>query len=299
MTTTAHHHDGRQFSRDLAAMERVAMGRRRALGLFGGVGATALLSGCGGGSSDSSSSTDTVTVSTSTPTPTPTATATGSNSSACVAYASETRGPYPGDGTNQSSGVSSNVLVESGVVRSDIRSSFIGTSTVTAEGIVVTFTIQLADVNNACAALEGYAVYLWHCDIDGDYSLYGKPQESYLRGVQVTDSTGQVTFTTVFPGCYDGRYPHMHFEVYSSIGNATNGSYALLVSQFAMDADTCAEVYATSAYAASTSNFNGVSIGSDNVFGDNSDDQIDAMTVTFSGDVTNGYTAVATVGVAT
>jgi protocatechuate 3,4-dioxygenase beta subunit len=38
--------------------------------------------------------------------------------------------------------------------------------------------------------------------------------ESYLRGVQVTDSNGQVTFTTIYPACYSGRWPHIHFEVF-------------------------------------------------------------------------------------
>lgn len=291
-----HEHDGQQLARDLARMERIAVGRRRALGLFGSAGATALLAGCGG--SDSSGSA-TTTVSTSTPTPTPTPTSTGSTSSACVSYASETNGPYPADGTNTSRGLSSNVLVESGVERSDIRSSFLGTSTTTAEGIETTLTIRLANVNDSCAALAGYAVYVWHCDVDGHYSLYDLPSESYLRGIQVTDENGECTFTTIWPGCYNGRFPHIHFEVYSSLDNATSGRYAVLISQFAMPDEQNQEVYATSAYSSSKSNYSGESISGDNVFGDNTTAQQEAMTMTATGSVSEGYTAVATVGVAT
>ncbi|GGD77746.1 dioxygenase family protein [Croceicoccus mobilis] len=297
---SAHHGSG--LAEDLERIERIRLGRRRALGLIGAGGGALVLAGCGGGETSSSSSSS-VTVGTGSSSSSSSSSGSSSSSSSssgstCTAYATETRGPYPGDGTNQSSGETSNVLTESGIVRSDIRSSFLS-STTTAAGIAVTFTITLADVNDSCNALEGYAIYLWHCDADGNYSLYSEPGESYLRGVQVTDENGQVTFTTIFPGCYDGRYPHMHFEVYSSIDKATNGSYALLVSQFAMEADACDDVYATSTYSTSKSNFAKITTASDNVFGDNSDAQIEAMTVLFDGNTTDGYTATATVGIAT
>ena len=131
----------------------------------------------------------------------------------CVVDASETAGPYPGDGSNTAPGNTSNILEESGVVRSDIRASF-GTSTNAAEGVPLTLKVKIGDANNACAALPGYAIYLWHCTNDGRYSLYTAPDENYLRGVQVADADGYVTFTTIFPGCYPGRWPHMHFEIY-------------------------------------------------------------------------------------
>ena len=163
----------------------------------------------------------------------------------------------------------------------------------------MTFTITLVDANNGCAALAGYAIYLWHCDRDGRYSLYDLPAESYLRGLQVTDANGQVTFTTIFPGCYSGRYPHIHFEVFTNTANATSGRYARLISQFALPSAACTTVYASTGYATSQSNFRSTSIASDNVFGDNSSAQIAVMTMAMSGDATNGYTATATVGLAT
>src|SRR6476619_5132975 len=108
----------------------------------------------------------------------------------------ETGGPYPGDGSN---GV--NVLTESGIVREDLRSSF-GDASGVAEGVPL--SIQLKVYDNGTDGLTPYAgaaVYLWHCDREGRYSLYsdGVTGENYLRGVQETDANGVVTFTSIFP----------------------------------------------------------------------------------------------------
>lgn len=278
------------------------LSRRRALGLFGLAGGTAVLAACGADELASSSSS----TSTSTPTPTPTATATPtptatatSTPSACVSYAQETNGPYPADGTNQSNGATSNVITNASFVQSDIRTSQIN-STATAAGIEMTLTITLADVNNSCAALAGYAIYVWHCNAEGDYSLYDLPQEDYLRGVQETDANGQVTFTTIIPGCYNGRYPHIHFEVFSSLSNATTGRYAQLISQFAVPKDQLASIYAAnSAYSSSINALNNTSINSDNVFGDNTTAQKEAMTVELVDNGDGTYSASAIVGIAT
>ena len=70
--------------------------------------------------------------------------------------------------------------------------------------------------------------------------------ENYLRGMQATDSNGQVTFTTIFPACYSGRWPHIHFEVYPSLATATSVSHMVKTSQIAMTEATCDEVFATS-----------------------------------------------------
>jgi protocatechuate 3,4-dioxygenase beta subunit len=184
-------------------------------------------------------------------------------------------------------------------VRSDIRSSFVGTSTTTAAGVQVTITLTLVNVNSACAPLAGYAVYIWHCDAAGRYSLYDVPAESWLRGVGVTDANGRVTFTTIFPGCYAGRWPHIHFEVFSSLATATGGRFASLIGQLAMPSATCSTVYnGSSTYSSSIANFSRVSIASDNVFGDNTSAQIAQQTPAMSGSVSAGYTATATIGLA-
>jgi protocatechuate 3,4-dioxygenase beta subunit len=290
------------LAHDLQAMAALA-NRRRALRWFAGAGTAAMLAGCDGGSSASS------TGSVVTPTPTPAASATATpaatatptptaSSATCVADPAETEGPYPADGTNSSRGTTSNVLTATGAVRSDIRASFIGSTTV-AQGVQLVLTLTVVNVNASCAPLAGYAVYLWQCDRDGNYSLYGLPNESYLRGVGVTDANGQVSFTTIFPGCYDGRWPHMHFEVFSSLANATSGRYAILTSQLAMPTAAATAVYSgATGYSASVSNFSRVSLNSDGIFGDNTAAQIAAMTPVMTGSVAEGYTGTATIGIA-
>jgi len=195
----------------------------------------------------------------------------------------ETAGPYPGDGSN---GV--NVLTESGVVRSDITTSF-GDASGVAGGVPVTVRLKVYDLNGEdVAALSGAAVYLWHCDRDGNYSMYSEAvaDENYLRGVQETDVKGRVEFTTIFPACYAGRWPHMHFEVYQSLDEATSYKNKLRTSQLALPQDVCDVVYATDGYDQSVSNLAGVSLDSDGIFSDGYSLQL----ATVTGSVADGYT---------
>src|SRR5215471_21726120 len=241
------HHAGLQ--QDLQMMVERNLQRRQALAWLLAGGSAALLVGCGGGSSSASTGGSGTSSSSSSSS---SSGGTGT-SSACVADASETNGPYPSDGSNTVNGMVSNVLQQTGIVRSDIRSSF-GSSTNTTGGVPLTLTLNLVNSNNSCAALSGYAVYLWHCTRDGLYSLYsnGVQNENFLRGVQVTDASGQVKFTTVFPGCYAGRYPHIHFEVYPSLAMATLYTNRVLTSQLALPRDVCSSVYQNAAgYSAS------------------------------------------------
>jgi len=287
------------LAHDLQVINALAS-RRRALRWFAAAGTGALLTGCEGGSASESGTLVTPTATPSTAaTPTPSASATPTPSAGCVADPVETNGPYPADGTNPSNGLTSNALTAANVVRSDIRPSFIGSSTAVAAGVEVTLTLTVVNVNSACAPLAGYAVYLWHCDRDGHYSLYDLPNESYLRGVGVTDANGEVRFTTIFPGCYAGRWPHIHFEVFSSLSNATSGRYAALVSQLAMPAAACSDIYNNAnGYSASVRNLAGVSLAGDNVFGDNSSAQIAQQTPVMSGSAAVGYSASAVIGLA-
>lgn len=286
---------------DLEALERQMLARRRMLGLLAVGGGAMLLNACGGGDTGTTTSTSsgtTTTTTTTTGTGTTGTTGTGtSGGSACVNAPTETNGPYPADGSNMANGVLSNILNTSGVVRSDIRSSFAGLSG-TAAGVPLTLTINLQNSNASCAALADYAIYIWHCDASGLYSIYDLPQQNYLRGVQATNANGQATFTTIFPGCYAGRYPHIHFEVYRSLSTATNYANRLLVSQFAMPAAACTAVYAAGGYGQSGSRFTQTSTSSDNVFGDNSAAQVAAMTPAVTGSPSAGYTGTVTVGIA-
>ncbi|MBL9025576.1 MAG: intradiol ring-cleavage dioxygenase [Myxococcales bacterium] len=201
----------------------------------------------------------------------------------CTEIPEETAGPYPGDGSN-----GKNALTLSGIVRNDIRTSLTGTGA-EAEGIPLTVELTVIDTAEDCSPVEGYAVYLWHCDRDGNYSMYSSTvaDESYLRGVQETNEDGVVRFTTIFPGCYSGRWPHIHFEIYPSLDEATDASQKILTSQLAMPEDVCSEAYATEGYEASVDNLAGTSLESDNVFGDGASLQL----ATVTGNPTDGYVA--------
>jgi protocatechuate 3,4-dioxygenase beta subunit len=208
----------------------------------------------------------------------------------CAVIPEETAGPFPGDGSN-----GPNVLSEDGVVRTDIRSSF-GSSTTVAEGVSLAIKLTIQDAGGDCAPLAGAAVYLWHCDRDGGYSLYSQAvsDENYLRGVQEADDSGLVTFQSIFPACYSGRWPHIHFEVYPSLELAKDEVNRIATSQIALPKDACDLVYATDGYSQSIENLSQVSLASDNVF---RDDSAVRQLGTVTGDVAGGLTVTATIPV--
>jgi protocatechuate 3,4-dioxygenase beta subunit len=263
---------------------RTLVDRRRLLGLFGGVGAAALLAACGAPATTGRGSTASTTSSAAT-----SASASAAGGGDLAEVPEETAGPYPGDGSN-----GPNVLDDSGIVRSDIRSSF-GSSTTTAEGVPLEIRLTVRDAASGDVA-KGAGVYLWHCDRDGNYSLYspGAEGENYLRGAQEVDAAGTVRFTSIFPACYSGRWPHIHFEVYGSLSDATSSGPIVKTSQIALPKEACEAVYATAGYQQSVANLARVSLSGDNVFGD--DGGIHQL-ASMSGDAAGGYVAALTVGV--
>ena len=132
----------------------------------------------------------------------------------------------------------------------------------------------------------------WHADSVGRYSMYssGADNENYLRGVQVADDRGQLSFVSVFPGCYDGRWPHIHFEVYASRVDVGSGR-PLVTSQLAFPKSTCEQAYAAAGYEKSVGNLDRVSLETDMVFRDGVDHQL----ATMSGDSITGFTASLTI----
>lgn len=252
---------------DVEMLKRTPVTRRRLLGL-GAAGLSAFLTGCASAAAQSNNRTALPLVSSGTAaTATPATTSTASPADCVSEIPAETAGPYPADGS-RASNQTLNVLTRSGIVRSDIRTS-LGTGA-TAAGVPLTIELTLVDSNRNCAPLAGYALYLWHCDRAGNYSLYssGVTDEDYLRGVQVSDSTGLIRFTSIFPGCYAGRWPHAHFEVYPSLAEATGAGNIVHTSQLALPEDVCRAVYATDGYSASLRNLGQITLASDNIFRD-------------------------------
>ena len=253
------------------------MSRRRMLQALG-LGAAAVgLAACGStGTTDAAGSSTTA----------------AGSSAAAGEIPEETAGPYPGDGSN-----GPDVLELSGIVRSDIRSSFAGSSG-TADGVPMTLELLVTDLANDGAPFAGVAVYVWHCDREGRYSMYtdGVTDQNYLRGVQVAGADGKVSFTSIFPACYRGRWPHIHFEVYPDQASITDDAKVIATSQVALPEDVSDTVYAESGYEASVSNMERVSLTDDNVF---SDDGGANQLATVTGYVRSGYRVSLTVGVDT
>ena len=299
--------------------------RRRALHWLTAAGTALATAACGDGSSDSTSDTSGTGSETGDSSSggsigeTPSDSSGSTTVGACVETPTTTEGPYPADGTQMTgggpggggpggapggntgttSGSAVNALTISGIVRSDIRTSISG-SGATAEGVPVTLKLKLVDSSNSCATMANRAIYIWHCDRDGNYSLYssGVTDLDYLRGVQVTDANGEVTFTTIFPACYTGRWPHIHFEVYSTLTEALDssavGDYSK-VSQFALPETVCDEVYDNVAgYTNSVRNLAQLTLATDNVFG--ADQAVNQM-ATVTGSNGAGYVVSMTIGV--
>jgi protocatechuate 3,4-dioxygenase beta subunit len=259
---TLHYPDEPIFDQGLAFDLETLMDRRRAMKLLGYTGlAAGLLTivGCAPANVASSPSS----AASSAPSSAASAASAAAGAS-CDVIPEETAGPFPGDGSN-----GPDLLNQSGVVRSDIRSSF-GSSTTVAEGVPLTIKLAIQGQANGCAPLAGAAVYLWHCDRDGAYSLYSNSVtgENYLRGVQAADAGGVVTFTSIFPACYSGRWPHIHFEVYPSLAKATDQANKVATSQIALPKEICDIVYATDGYGQSVTNLSQVSLATDMVFSD-------------------------------
>ncbi|WP_369047690.1 intradiol ring-cleavage dioxygenase [Tenacibaculum sp. UWU-22] len=157
-------------------------------------------------------------------------------------------------------------------------------------GVALLITLTIQDQSDDCNPLSGVLVDLWHCDAEGNYSQYGGTQmqqtdytdKDFLRGRQTTDSNGQVSFISIFPGWYGGRAPHIHIEVLDSNENS------IRVTQIAFPKDVCDTVYATSGYNGEADTLN----SNDNVFSDSVEGN---MLDSLKGNTTDGYTLLKTI----
>ena len=231
-------------------MDERVIGRREAIAILGAAGA-ALAAGCGSDATSPTSSTGT------------TVNAGGTSSATCAVSPTETIGPYPS-------------LTD--MFRSDIREGKSGTT--------LTLTLTVVNTNSSCSPVQGANVEIWHTDAAGNYSQYGsQTAATFLRGIQTTDANGQVTFTTIFPGWYQGRATHIHIEV-------VRNSQSVKVTQIAFPESVNNAVYATGVYASRGNN--PLSNAADGIFADSLDSEL----ATVSGDSASGLTATYRVGIA-
>ena len=299
-TSADDHDDFGGLCRDLPAL----VDRRSALRFMGGLGLAGVATACSsdggdgtapttvgssatGGSSAATSSASTATPTSSTsPSSSTSAPSSTSNDAARVEptpgaeIPEETAGPFPADGTN-----GPNVLEIDGVVRPDLTTS-IGELSGTAAGVPTALQLTVVDAATGDPR-PGAAVYAWHCTADGRYSVYQVEDQNYLRGVQTADDGGRVVFDSVFPGCYRGRWPHVHIEIYPDLDQAASGATPITISQIALPKIDCEAVYADPAYGDSAENLAQLSLATDGVFSDGWEGQL----ATVAGSVDQGYTA--------
>ena len=232
-------------------MPKKRIERRQALKVMGGAG-IGLAFGCGSASGTSPS-----------PTPSASATTTSSANATCAVTPTETAGPFPS-------------LTD--FFRSDIRESKAGT--------VLTLTIKVVNASSGCTPVGNANVEIWHVDAAGNYSQYGtQASQTYLRGIQTTNANGEVVFTTVYPGWYQGRATHIHAEV-------TIGGRSVKVTQIAFPESINNTVHGSGVYASRGSN--PMSNLSDGIFADS----LSAELVTPLGSPSSGYTATFQIGIA-
>jgi protocatechuate 3,4-dioxygenase beta subunit len=254
------------------------MNRRHLISLLG-VGGVSLLAACAtarpGGGSGVASTTSAASATT------------GGGSGDLTTTPSETGGPFPADGTNDNGdGAVADVLGDARSIRADIRADLDGTNT--QDGVPLTLKVKVLKGSDG-SPLAGAAVYVWHCNRAGEYSGYRSSMlggdfsdRSFLRGVQVADANGGVSFQTILPGRYQGRAFHIHFEVFSDATYATK----LLTSQMAMDDVLVDSLYAhVPGYEQALRN--DTDNADDGIFGDGVGHQL----LEVSGDVSSGLTA--------
>jgi protocatechuate 3,4-dioxygenase beta subunit len=246
----------------MALKESRQLHRREVLAALGASVGAAAIAACG-------SSPTAATTTTTTTTTTPPAT----NNAACAVTPSETRGPYP-DTTG--------MINNQAFYRRDITEG--------KSGLPLTLTLTVVNTNNGCSAISGVQVEVWQCDAAGNYSEYSQPGfngagQTFLRGVQTTDANGQVTFTTIYPGWYQGRATHIHVDVYRS-------GTIIKTTQIAFPESVSAAVYASGVYASKGQSPTGNA--SDNVFSDGVINEL----ATVTGNTSSGYTATLNIGIA-
>ncbi|OIN60759.1 dioxygenase family protein [Arsenicibacter rosenii] len=216
--------------------------------------------------------TDTDVTPSSTGTSTSTGSTNGSSTGNCSVTPSETEGPFP-------------TKTPGNLVRKDIRDD--------RTGVAFTINITIKNANSSCAALSGALVDIWHCDKDGYYSEYGGTSMQsvnytsvdFLRGRQTTDSNGLVSFTSIFPGWYASRAPHIHVHIYNASGKS------LLVTQITFPYDISNLVYTTGQSYGYTKGSQDTKNETDNVFSDGFTNEL----ATVSGSLSAGFTLTHTI----
>jgi len=122
----------------------------------------------------------------------------------CVTAPEVTEGPY---------------YVNNELVRGDITESQQGVKLLMDFGVMDTST---------CTPMNNTFVEIWHANALGLYGAYSTSTvnrlETWLRGGWYTDANGIVEISTIYPGYYTGRAPHIHIMVHKDWTQSANGT---------------------------------------------------------------------------
>jgi protocatechuate 3,4-dioxygenase beta subunit len=196
-------------------MELPPVNRRQALAGFGTVSLSALLAACGG---DEKSGSTTTATSEARAKPDDGLAALFDDTSSCTLTPELTEGPF---------------YFDVDAIRSDIREG--------REGVALRLGIRVRDAES-CEPISNAVVDIWQCDAEGQYSGLDS-DETFLRGAQVTNSSGIAEFLTIYPGWYQGRTVHIHAKVHLD-------KQTVLTTQLFFDEQTQRAVYDSEPYSA-------------------------------------------------
>lgn len=252
--------------------------RRKAIGFLGAASLTAVAVGCATDDKTARANAATGSAASSTTAP------------QCVLTAEQITGPF---------------YIDDRLLRSDIRED--------RQGVVTKLAITVVDTTT-CKPLPNVAVDIWHCDAMGEYSGYlamdpnenfdfaladatghatPSDQSFFLRGVQLTDSDGVATFTTIFPGWYAGRATHIHLKarVDGQVDGATyTGGHTSHTGQLYFQDHVVEDIALLQPYATHTG-ITRVKVADDAIGGSDSIMEITQATPgTYSGGITTGVT---------
>ena len=195
----------------------------------------------------------------------------------CIVKPALTEGPY---------------FVDEKLRRSDIVASADGTNVRTGVPLTLAFGVSTVAASG-CAPLANALVDVWHCDAVGSYSDItaggngNTTGQNWLRGYQLTDSNGKVSFKSIYPGWYQGRTVHIHFKIRTDAGASGGTDFT---SQLFFDDAISDAVFANAPY--STKGSRGVRNDGDSIYGQAGGQ----LTLALAGDAGSGFTATFEVG---
>ncbi len=175
--------------------------------------------------------------------------------------------------------------------RRDILSNIDGSNT--QSGIPLTLTIVVLDGGKGCSPYAGAQIDIWHCNASGVYSdeaVENTTTETWLRGYQVTDANGKVTFQTIVPGWYQGRTTHIHLRLRSTYNMASSTSDGSNTTQLFF-AQTFVDRLATTVAPYNAEGKNPTTNASDHVY---AQEENGANVLALAGDDTTGYSGAIT-----